>query len=737
MSQSSIFNAFIAWLVEKFHRFHYWTKVMKPCRFPLLLVIAGGAVLLLVPQAQDLLRGFAVRVAGTATDNCLRFYFILSALLWVLSSWYWSRVMLFLKFPDVPGNEPGLHSVRTHAPRYIGFAASASIAAALFKASLDYDDPEPESLLRKYALGSIVGGFFFLYFAWKRREWTRIAHKRLQSVSVLKKHAGPVVDLFAVKPSSDLEYGTLRLRDLPRGVMVTAGATLALSAVLFLMFVFTLQETAPLIGAAAILLFAAAGWTALGSLFDFVGMRLRFPVIGLLVVLAAVFSVWNDNHAIRTLDARPVPLSSRMTVSAALQKWYQHQMKRPSPDGTYPLFVVSAEGGGIRAAYWTASVLAKIQDAHPCFADQLFALSGVSGGSLGSTVFMAQLADDRAGLNGFRCEANGKPAPGFQAFKPVAQKVLAQNFFAPVFGAMLYPDLVQRFLPFKIESFDRARALEEAWEKAWRGNAGSDRFAEPFDNLWRGHDEAWMPALFLNSTWVETGKRLVISNVRLLPEDFADVEDLNAFYTEQSLPLSTAVHLSARFTYISPAGTLKKDGKAYGRAVDGGYFENSGATTVLEILKTIDGLAETNPVWNTVKPVVIHISNEPVNDGYDDAHIGTGNDRKDKTVRPRPCLNELLSPPMTLLHTRGARGVYARETLKWHVGEENFLHFGLCKKEVSIPLGWALSSVAQEEMEKQITRMSCTAFDNPKNLDTIDKILKARYAGTNVKKKNL
>jgi hypothetical protein len=85
---------------------------------------------------------------------------------------------------------------------------------------------------------------------------------------------------------------------------------------------------------------------------------------------------------------------------------------------------------------------------------------------------------------------------------------------------------------------------------------------------------------------------------------------------------------------------------------------------------------------------------------------------------------------MTLLNARGARGEYARETLKWHVGEKNFLNFGLCRKEVSIPLGWALSSLAQEEMEKQLTRMSCAAFDNPKNLETIDKIVKARYGKT-------
>jgi len=49
--------------------------------------------------------------------------------------------------------------------------------------------------------------------------------------------------------------------------------------------------------------------------------------------------------------------------------------------------------------------------------------------------------------------------------------------------------------------------------------------------------------------------------------------------------------MSARFTYVSPAGTLVKDGEVHGRVVDGGYFENSEATTTLEVLLTIDQLA--------------------------------------------------------------------------------------------------------------------------------------------------
>ncbi|MEK7759296.1 MAG: hypothetical protein AAB304_06815, partial [Pseudomonadota bacterium] len=363
----------------------------------------------------------------------------------------------------------------------------------------------------------------------------------------------------------------------------------------------------------------------------------------------------------------------------------------------------------------------------PCFADQLFALSGVSGGSLGSTVFTALLADQQYRSPNFRC--GGGDA---QPLTRKAQKILGEDFLAPAIAATLYPDLVQRFWPFAIPHFDRARALELSWEQVWRRHAGNNRFAEPFDKLWQDQPDHWLPALFLNSTWVETGKRLIVSNLRLTADDFSDVEDAQLFFGKDALPLSTAVHLSARFTFVSPAGTLTKDGRVYGRAVDGGYFENSGATTALEILKTISQLrvrpnGVADPFWSNVEPIVIHISNDPVNPEYVDLQLGTR--KKDKGSKPTACCNEAWSPVRTLLATRDARGTYAHETARWHVGPSHFLKFGLCESDaVKIPLGWVLSEVVRSEMSKQLEKQRCSAFDNPGNINAVETFLAKRTA---------
>jgi hypothetical protein len=69
---------------------------------------------------------------------------------------------------------------------------------------------------------------------------------------------------------------------------------------------------------------------------------------------------------------------------------------------------------------------------------------------------------------------------------------------------------------------------------------------------------------------------------------------------------STAAHNSARFTYISPAGDL---GDKQGSVIDGGYFENYGALTALELARAARWeLRHEKP---GVKLVILMISSDP------------------------------------------------------------------------------------------------------------------------------
>jgi hypothetical protein len=460
-------------------------------------------------------------------------------------------------------------------------------------------------------------------------------------------------------------------------------------------------------GMGTILLLAASSWVVLGSFLVFLSARWQFPVIASLVVLAIIFSLWNDNHRIRTVPARPV---QRDSVIAAFEKWHALVQKFPAP---HPLYIVATEGGGIRAAYWTGIVLGGLQDANPNFATHVFAISGVSGGSLGAVVFDALVAENDG-----------------RSYEENAHEILSRDFLSPALASMLYPDLVQRFLPVPIAYFDRAQALERGWEKAWRDRMGDDRFSRSFVDLWPDDSQKWVPALFLNGTSVEKGNRIMTSNLRVT-DSFFDVEDAavklgppdeGATKVACHIPLSTAAHMSARFTYVSPAGRFP-DGT---HIVDGGYFENSGATTALEILTRINEWCAFKHITD-VDPKIIMISNNPRRPPIAPAKPGpekAGPTLTEPETVHGDLLGEVMSPVKALLNARDARGTFAQKAIahqqrRFKAADTappskdqpeslspDIFYFSLEDQDVPLPLGWMLSDAARKRCDASGTAMA-------------------------------
>ena len=347
--------------------------------------------------------------------------------------------------------------------------------------------------------------------------------------------------------------------------------------------------------------------------------------------------------------------------------------------------------GGIRAAYWTANVLGALQDANGQFADHVYAMSGVSGGSLGIATFAAML---KARQNDAQFKDRCTKQQQF-SYQACSHAFLQNDFLAPAAGRMLYGDLIQRFLPFPVKAFDRATAIEQGWETAWQKLTGTDYFNEPFLHLYESQTKN-IPVLFLNGTWVEKGYRTATSNVQQ-NADFLTIKDLYTV-TGQQLRLSTAVHNSARFTYVSPAARVTNaKGQTWGHVVDGGYFENSGTTTLAEAYQAMKRKAGER--WATIRPIVLMITNDPHQD--DEGEVAAS-----------PLGNEVLSPIDAMLNTRGGRGSLARSMLRKYIDSEKgiFKEFGLQNVEGPVPLGWMLSRAAMQTMND---RLSCYIKELP------------------------
>ena len=332
----------------------------------------------------------------------------------------------------------------------------------------------------------------------------------------------------------------------------------------------------------SIVLLAAAGLMAGGTLLLDLGRRTRVPVLLLVFAAAAVLAalrdrgVIPDNHALRQVSSA---LHTRPDVETAFLHFLDAAGSANA--APTPVMLVAASGGGIAAAYWTVTVLGDLADASPGFARQVFAMSGVSGGALG---LLAYAAARHPACRDPAASASAAPPDGLRA---CLQLALRGEFLGPALGAMLYPDLLQRFLPFPVFP-DRAEALERAWEARWRAVFGSGRLAEPFLDPWP--DGRPWPALLLNGTSLNRGGRLVASNLSLGPDQVGgDGADLLALLGAD-MPASAAAGSSARFPYIGPLGTFHRPGGP-DTVADGGYFENLGASTLLELLDVLDGTA--------------------------------------------------------------------------------------------------------------------------------------------------
>jgi hypothetical protein len=209
---------------------------------------------------------------------------------------------------------------------------------------------------------------------------------------------------------------------------------------------------------------------------------------------------------------------------------------------------------------------------------------------------------------------------------------------------------------------------------------------------------------------------MVISNLFPHHERFSKLVSLTDIDRTISVPLSTAAFLSARFTYVTPAGFIKMTKGSVEekqRYVDGGYFENSGAATLYDILAAMEAEPDVS-----FTPIVIRIGNsvkkkdavqsEQQNSSEAKVLI-EGHNRDERTQYRRQGLGEALSPVRALLNTREARGDTAIRQLQTAITTiqdghkpSEFVDFQLYDNGVALPLGWLLSLQAREEMRHQL-----------------------------------
>jgi hypothetical protein len=334
----------------------------------------------------------------------------------------------------------------------------------------------------------------------------------------------------------------------------------------------------------------------------------------LLFIAAFLGSTMRETHYVRTKDLReehPPAVNGynqRIALSAYLKQW----LKRvPDKDTTqfYETYFILADGGASRSGYWTASVLGKIedsslQDPSGKFSDHLFCLSGTSGGGVGVATFYALLADKQ-------------PAAGANYMRS-ARGFLQQDFFTYTLARMLGPDYFFYLFPF-FTFTDRAAALEKGFEEyddTLTGPHYRPFFDQPFSQFKTVvADTLSLPILFVNTTRMQDGNPGLITNLQPDTAWFGQRTDvLRLLGSDSDVSMASAAILVSRFPYLSPAGRIRNQ-----YFVDGGYFDNSGAGAVQELIRGMLDISmdsvRTDTIFKKIRRLrfrVLHIMNSPI-----------------------------------------------------------------------------------------------------------------------------
>ncbi len=440
-------------------------------------------------------------------------------------------------------------------------------------------------------------------------------------------------------------------------------------------------------------------YTFVGLMINLASNKIRLPLFLILVIFAFVFSLpRNNNHAIETLTGPEdlAMLKSRVPDTAYFTRWLNDRIAKKVFDTSknHVIYLIASEGGGIRACYWTFQVLRYLHLKHPDIYNNTFAVTGASGGSVGLSFFYNYLHHKKeASANQFDL----RDPRNYAALDTIS----SSDYLSAVSYGFVYPDLLQRFLPFRIKSFDRAKFLGNSFDKAFeyhlRLKPGESFLNKNFLETWKGRDAINYPAILFNSTYVELGTKAIISPFKITPTYYSDVLDVLS-KTNRSIPMKEGMVSTARFPIITPPGLMHYDKDSnnknvpFGHLVDGGYFENTAIQTAQQtalMMKSV--LNRKGSPYSRIKPVIISIrygtqlknSNEPLGKEYEMAPIIGGYNILFRWIFGAKDLSIQLDSVMRVVEF-GLR--VRQDTASKHM----------------LPLGWYLSSKSREIIRNEV-----------------------------------
>jgi hypothetical protein len=488
-------------------------------------------------------------------------------------------------------------------------------------------------------------------------------------------------------------------------------------------------------------------------------------------------SLMQENLRLRLDDedgsGRPRPLRTEQ-----LKVWRPKGSGANEPE---PLVVIAVSGGGIRAAVWTFRMLMllelKFAEHGIDFPSHVRMITGASGGMLGASYYVVTLPapEERPAQKPMNL------AKRRQALEIQLKQLESSDFLTPLAERLVFNDIPGWLSPWPAR-LDRGQALQEAWDyylkqdPAEAPGPGKGALNVTFESLREDEKEGRRPSLVFAPMMIEDGRRLIVSNLDLrwvisndapvvsskgqpgegTPanpggppvqqyDENLSIEALELFRlfpeTYGKMTVATATRMSASFPYFSPAISLPAVPRR--RVVDAGYYDNYGVSLTAAWL-----LSEDNQQWikdNSGRRILFI----QIRDGVTEDKRRLLEMELDGSNSINRCLEELTSPPQGLLSARVSSSSFRNDEqleLLGQVGKLRHQEKGLqdggqntqkgltyesdpylivtyeCQAQAS--LSWRLSKREQDDINRNVNRLSSSSNNNPDTPEKFDRILK-------------
>jgi hypothetical protein len=675
-------------------------------RVPVATTALGWLLLGATTQAQDLFTELLDLSLPSTWLRMLWFVLVLTAS-WALATHYAARLLVESdREARALAKVPCFAGAATWGPRVLGLLTFLAVEFAIWRSdanmpTLDESHVKQAAERALIAMAVLVAAAAAAYLVWifRRPHGVRLSGR----LGRLSARLAPVWRVIAPGrvPGSAGEEG----RDVGRLILV------GVFVIFIVIFLFGADRVAGLFPRATAVPLILGGWLPFLSYLSGVGRQIRAPLIsGLMVLIVLLAAVLGDNHAVRRIPSQD---RAFLPMENAVVQWMTENGCNQQPDDGASAppcprpIIVAAAGGASRAGFMMASIIGYFLDTTEgthygvtglTAADirkRIFAISSVSGGSMGAVMVTAALnASPPASINPPCANEAVDQWWGVKVnnWRDCFEALTSGDFLTADFFGLAFNDA----LPFAWR--DRAAVLEDSWRNRFgdvvpvnKDDAASSCGLDcPFLSL-RPRPGHWIPLLVLNGTSEATGGRIVTTPLAptYKPKETCPAATASAcplfvgadnFHdllkmkipgggwtdwlgliephimsngTGDDVRLSTAALNSARFPLISPPGSIRNgEQQLIDRIVDGGYFENYGALAAKELAVAVHAVAP------QLRPLVIVISNDPA-DMLSPADDAT----PDQPDQPRPhaagseVWSEVHAPLNTFAHARTAHGV--------------------------------------------------------------------------------